>query len=86
MKASVRRINNYNYQLVESGLGRVFWLEVIGSLGFCIDTRVYCPALVSLGGSLQNIFSSPNTISLDFSPSPSKQAGRQPCHAGSPVS
>jgi hypothetical protein len=41
---------------VESGLGRVFWLEVIGSLGFCVDTRVYCPALASLGGSLQNIF------------------------------
>jgi hypothetical protein len=52
---------------------------------FRASTRVYCPALAALGGLLQNIFSSPNTISLDLSPSPSK-LGRQPCHAGSPVS
>jgi hypothetical protein len=34
VKTSLRGINNYNYQQVESGLGRVFRLEMIGSLGF----------------------------------------------------
>ncbi len=41
-------------------------------------TRDFCSALAALVGPVQNIFSSPYTISMPLSPSPSK-LGRQPC-------
>jgi hypothetical protein len=42
------------------------------------STRYFCSALAALVGPVQNIFSSPCTISILLSPSPSKM-GRQPC-------
>jgi hypothetical protein len=41
-------------------------------------TRYLCSALAALVGPVENIFSSPYTISVTLSPSPSK-LGRQPC-------
>ncbi len=46
-------------------------------------TRNFCPALAALVGLAQNIFSSPYTIPMPSSPSPSK-LGWQPCWVACP--
>jgi hypothetical protein len=43
-----------------------------------VRTRDFCSALAALVGPVQNIFSSPYTISIPLSPSPCK-LGRKPC-------
>jgi hypothetical protein len=56
--------------------------SLIGSLGSSCHagTRYFCPALrlYPVVGPIQNIFCSPNTISIHLSQSPSKP-GRQSC-------
>ncbi len=44
----------------------------------CAGTRDFCSALAALVETVQNIFPSPNTISILLTPSPSN-LGRQPC-------
>ncbi len=63
------------------GIKRV---QVKGALSWLVSwacragTREFCSTLSALVGPVQNIFSSPYTISIPLSPSPSK-LGRQPC-------
>ncbi len=52
--------------------------SLVGSLGLSCRKRDFCPALASLVDPVQNVFSSPLTISMPLSPSPSK-LGKQPC-------
>jgi hypothetical protein len=41
-------------------------------LACCAGKKDFCPALAALVGPVQNIFSSPYTISMHLSPSPSR--------------
>jgi hypothetical protein len=63
------------------GNQRVQMKEVLLWLDRCVfreGTRDFCSALAALVSTEQNIFSSPNTISIHLSPAPSK-LGRQSC-------